>query len=70
MGRIDSGRLNGKTGWSIESIAAISEETAASAEQITSVDEQQRAIQVVTESATKLNDEINVLKQAIDKFTL
>jgi len=56
---------------SIESIAMISEKNAAAAEEVTaSVDEQQRAIQVVSESSNDLTDEITALQDSIKRFIL
>ncbi|WP_445478646.1 methyl-accepting chemotaxis protein [Lysinibacillus irui] len=56
---------------SIESIALISEKNAAASEEVTaSVDEQQRAIQLVSESANDLTDEISALQESIKRFIL
>lgn len=56
---------------SIESIALISEKNAASSEEVTaSVDEQQRAIQLVSESSNDLTDEISALQESIQRFTI
>lgn len=56
---------------SIDGIASVSEENAAMTEQVNaSVDEQQKAIQFVTESSTNLTDEINNLKESISKFVV
>lgn len=56
---------------SIESIALISEKNAAASEEVTaSVDEQQRAIQLVSESSNDLTDEISALQQSIKRFIL
>ncbi|MFJ7733897.1 methyl-accepting chemotaxis protein [Lysinibacillus sp. NPDC097231] len=56
---------------SIESIATISEKNAAASEEVTaSVDEQQRAIQIVSESSNDLTDEISTLQESIKRFTL
>jgi len=56
---------------SIESIALISERNAASSEEVTaSVDEQQRAIQLVSESSNDLTDEISALQESIQRFTI
>ena len=56
---------------SIDSIATISEKNAGMTEEVTaSVDEQQRAIALVTQSATDLSDEIMGLQQAINQFKL
>ncbi|WP_246938517.1 hypothetical protein [Bacillus pinisoli] len=55
----------------VESIASVSEESAASTEQITSsIDEQLYAIVVVSESANELNDLITDLKRELEKFKL
>ncbi|WP_430392885.1 methyl-accepting chemotaxis protein [Bacillus suaedaesalsae] len=55
----------------VESIAAVSQQSAASTEQITSsIDEQLNAIVVVSDSAQELNDLINDLKLEIEKFKL
>lgn len=55
----------------IERIASVSEENAAMTEQVNaSVDEQQKAIQFVTESSTDLTEEINNLKDSISKFAV
>ncbi len=62
---------NDRVNKSIESIAAVSQESAASTEQInSSIDEQVRAIGVVSESATELNDLISDLKFEINKFSV
>lgn len=56
---------------SIESIALISEKNAAASEEVTaSVDEQQRAIQLVSESSNDLTDEISALQESIKRFIL
>lgn len=56
---------------SIESIAMISEKNAAASEEVTaSVDEQQRAIQLVSESSNDLTDEISALQESIKRFIL
>jgi len=56
---------------SIESIAMISEKNAAASEEVTaSVDEQQRAIQLVSESSNDLTDEITGLRESIKRFIL
>ena len=56
---------------SIDSIAAISEKNAAMTEEVTaSVDEQQRAIQLVTNSSSELSDEIIGLQQSIKQFSI
>ena len=56
---------------SIESIAEISEKNAARTEEVTaSVDEQQRAIELVTNSSNDLMHEINGLQEAISKFSI
>lgn len=56
---------------SIESIALISEKNAAASEEVTaSVDEQQRAIQLVSESSNDLTDEISALQESIKCFIL
>lgn len=56
---------------SIESIATISEKNAAMTEEVTaSVDEQQHAIQLVTQSASELSDEIVGLQQSINQFSI
>ncbi|WP_337982927.1 methyl-accepting chemotaxis protein [Lysinibacillus sp. C5.1] len=56
---------------SIESIALISEKNAASSEEVTaSVDEQQRAIQLISESSNDLTDEISALQESIQRFTI
>lgn len=56
---------------SIESIAMISEKNAAASEEVTaSVDEQQRAIQIVSESSNDLTDEITALQDSIKRFIL
>lgn len=56
---------------SIESIAAISEKNAAMTEEVTaSVDEQQRAIQLVTNSSSELSDEIIGLQRSIKQFSI
>ncbi|MCL1697121.1 methyl-accepting chemotaxis protein [Lysinibacillus sp. BPa_S21] len=56
---------------SIESIAMISEKNAAASEEVTaSVDEQQRAIQLVSESSSDLTDEITALQESIKRFVL
>jgi methyl-accepting chemotaxis protein len=54
---------------SVENIAAVSQESAASTEEITSsMDEQLKAISVVADSAAELNDLISGLKQEVNKF--
>ncbi|WP_107924088.1 methyl-accepting chemotaxis protein [Lysinibacillus parviboronicapiens] len=56
---------------SIESIAHISEKNAGTSEEVTaSVDEQQRAIQLVSESSNDLTDEIAALQESIKRFIL
>lgn len=56
---------------SIESIALISEKNAASSEEVTaSVDEQQRAIHLISESSNDLTDEISALQESIQRFTI
>ncbi|MEX3746975.1 MULTISPECIES: methyl-accepting chemotaxis protein [Lysinibacillus] len=56
---------------SIESIAMISEKNAAASEEVTaSVDEQQHAIQIVSESSNDLTDEITALQDSIKRFIL
>ncbi|KOS63270.1 methyl-accepting chemotaxis protein [Lysinibacillus agricola] len=56
---------------SIESIAMISEKNAAASEEVTaSVDEQQHAIQLVSESSNDLTDEITALQESIKRFIL
>jgi len=56
---------------SIESIAMISEKNAAASEEVTaSVDEQQRAIQLVSESSSDLTDELSALQESIKRFIL
>ncbi len=56
---------------SIESIAMISEKNAAASEEVTaSVDEQQGAIQLVSESSSDLTDEIMALQESIKRFVL
>ena len=56
---------------SIESIAMISEKNAAASEEVTaSVDEQQHAIQLVSESSSDLTDEISALQESIKRFIL
>ncbi|WP_155593273.1 methyl-accepting chemotaxis protein [Lysinibacillus cavernae] len=56
---------------SIESIAMVSEKNAAASEEVTaSVDEQQRAIQLVSESSNDLTDEISALQESIKRFNL
>lgn len=56
---------------SIESIAMISEKNAAASGEVTaSVDEQQRAIQLVSESSNDLTDEITALQESIKRFIL
>lgn len=56
---------------SIESIAMISEKNAAASEEVTaSVDEQQRAIQLISESSNDLTDEITALQESIKRFIL
>lgn len=56
---------------SIESITQISENNAATAEQVTaSVDEQQKAIQLVTEASNDLSLEITALQETINQFTV
>jgi len=49
----------------------ISEKNAAASEEVTaSVDEQQRAIQLVSESSNDLTDEITGLQESIKRFIL
>lgn len=56
---------------SIESIAMISEKNAAASEEVTaSVDEQQLAIQLISESSNDLTDEITALQESIKRFIL
>ncbi len=56
---------------SIENIATISEASAARTEEVTaSVDEQLHAIQMVTESANNLTNEIQGLQSAIQQFNI
>ncbi|MDM5250643.1 methyl-accepting chemotaxis protein [Lysinibacillus sp. G4S2] len=56
---------------SIESIAMISEKNAAASEEVTaSVDEQQHAIQIVSESSNDLTDEITALQDSIKRFII
>lgn len=56
---------------SIGSIAMISEKNAAASEEVTaSVDEQQRAIQLISESSNDLTDEITALQESIKRFIL
>lgn len=56
---------------SIERIASISEKTAAMAEEVTaSTDEQQKAVQLVTNSSNDLTHEISGLQESINKFTI
>ncbi|MFJ7921231.1 cache domain-containing protein [Lysinibacillus fusiformis] len=56
---------------SIESIAMISEKNAAASEEVTaSVDEQQRAIQLISGSSNDLTDEITALQESIKRFVL
>jgi methyl-accepting chemotaxis protein len=56
---------------SIERIAQISETNAGMTEEVTaSVDEQQKAIQLVTESSNTLSEEIQGLQDSIKKFTI
>ena len=56
---------------STESIAMISEKNAAASEEVTaSVDEQQRAIQLISESSNDLTDEITALQESIKRFIL
>ncbi|WP_332646482.1 methyl-accepting chemotaxis protein [Lysinibacillus sp. 54212] len=56
---------------SIERIASISEKTAAMAEEVTaSTDEQQKAVQLVTNSSNELTNEIVGLQESIKKFTI
>ena len=56
---------------SIERIAIISETNAGMTEEVTaSVDEQQKAVQLVTESSNNLSDEIQGLQESINKFVI
>lgn len=56
---------------SVDNIANISERNAASAEEVTaSVEEQQRAIALVTESSNDLSQEIVALQDTIQQFTV
>lgn len=56
---------------SIERIALISETNAGMTEEVTaSVDEQQKAIQLVTDSSNNLSEEIQGLQESIKKFTI
>lgn len=56
---------------SIERIATISETNAGMTEEVTaSVDEQQKAVQLVTESSNNLSEEIQGLQESIKKFTI
>lgn len=56
---------------SIARIAHISESNASAAEEVTaSIDEQLRAVQVVTESSSDLTNEIIMLQDAIKRFTI
>ncbi|MGE7091418.1 methyl-accepting chemotaxis protein [Lysinibacillus sp. NPDC048646] len=56
---------------SIESVAHISEKNAGASEEVTaSVDEQQRAIQLISESSNDLTDEISALQESIKRFIL
>lgn len=56
---------------SIERIATISEKNAAMAEEVTaSTDEQQKAVQLVTNSSNDLTNEITGLQESINKFTI
>ena len=55
----------------IERIATISETNAGMTEEVTAcVDEQQKAIQLVTASSNNLSDEIQGLQKSINKFTI
>lgn len=55
----------------IENIAVISEKNAATAEEVTaSVEEQQKAIQLVTESSKDLSLELSALQESIQQFTV
>jgi len=56
---------------SIERIANISESNASSAEEVqASIDEQLRAVQVVTESSADLSNEITLLQDSIKRFKI
>lgn len=56
---------------SIERIATISETNAGMTEEVTaSVDEQQKAVQLVTDSSNNLSEEIQGLQESIKKFTI
>lgn len=56
---------------SIESIASISETNASASEEVmASIDEQLRAVQVVTESSADLTNEIIQLQDSIKRFTI
>ena len=56
---------------SIERIATISETNAGMTEEVTaSVDEQQKAVQLVTDSSNDLSEEIQGLQESIKKFTI
>lgn len=56
---------------SIDSISHVSEENAAMAQEMTaSIEEQQAAMAVVTNSSSDLSDEINGLQQSIKRFTI
>lgn len=56
---------------SITRIALISESNASSSEEVTaSIEEQLRAVQIVTESSTDLTNEITTLQEAIKRFTI
>lgn len=56
---------------SIESVAHVSEKNAGASEEVTaSVDEQQRAIQLISESSNDLTDEIFALQESIKRFIL
>lgn len=56
---------------SIERIAVISETNAGMTEEVTaSVDEQQKAIQLVTDASNNLSEEIHGLQESIKKFTI
>lgn len=56
---------------SIESIASISEKNAAMTEEVTaSVDEQQRAIELITQSSNDLSDEIIGLQESVKQFSI
>lgn len=56
---------------SIERIATISETNAGMTEEVTaSVDEQQKAVKLVTDSSNNLSEEIQGLQESIKKFTI